>query len=173
MGAGIAARLFMQDDVAAIGLEIRPERREETMGILAQIEIGRIALIVLAPVQPDVVIFLIGLADRNVADLLKTEIDRIALPDSHALTQNRMQGTGHVEIADTAAGKTRGARTRPLLCRSERHRCPCLSRSAPAAIARCQAVDMPCTPAPTTTNRPDAGSVDTSNSGMTAGLAAA
>ncbi len=50
---------------------------------------------------------------RDVADLLETEVHRVALPDLDAGPQDGVQRAGHVEVAHTAAGQPGrpGART--------------------------------------------------------------
>ena len=77
--------------------------------VLADIEVGGIALVVLRLVQRDVVALLVGLADRDVADLLEAEIHRVGLPHLDALAQDRVQRLGHVEVAHAAAGEAGGA----------------------------------------------------------------
>ena len=112
VGAGIARRLLMQHQVGLLGVEVGPDAFQEVARVLADIEVGGIALVVLRLVQRDVVALLVGFADRDIADLLEAEIHRVGLPHLHALAQDRVQRLGHVEVAHAAAGEAGGARAR-------------------------------------------------------------
>src|SRR5207302_2078875 len=79
--AGIAADLLVQHDVDAVGLEIRPDVPEEIARVLAVEDLRGIADARLAPLQLVVILALICLAGRDIADLLETEGNRVVGPD--------------------------------------------------------------------------------------------
>jgi hypothetical protein len=101
----------VQHDVDAVGLEIRPDAPQEVTRILADVEIGRIAGIVLALGDLLVVGQLIGLTRGDVADLLEAEVDRIVPPDVDRVPEDRVKCFGHVEVAHAAAGDAGSTRT--------------------------------------------------------------
>ena len=112
VGAGIARRAFVNDHIGLLGVEVGPDRFEVALGVLADIKVRRVVGGVLALGDLLVVRLLVGLADRDVADLLEPEIDRVRLPDVDRMPQDRVQGAGHVEIAHAAAGNAGCARAR-------------------------------------------------------------
>ena len=63
MRTGITGRPFVQHDVAIVGLEIRPDALQKRLRLAADIKIRGITLIVLALVQADIILFLVGLTD--------------------------------------------------------------------------------------------------------------
>ena len=105
----------MQDHVATLGAEVRPDGLQKRRRILADVEVRGVAAVNLALVELDVIGFLIGFANGDVAHLLKAEVDRIAFPNCHAFPQNRVQRPRHVKIADAAAGQPRCSGPRTLL----------------------------------------------------------
>ncbi len=115
VGAGIARRLFVQHDIGPLDVEVGPHGLEKLLGVLAGIDIRRIAGGVLALVHFLVVGFLVRLADRNVADLLEAEVRRVGLPDVDRVAQDGVERRGHVEIAHASAGDAGGAGAGPGL----------------------------------------------------------
>ena len=73
----------------------------------------------LARLQLFVVGGLIGLAGRNVADLLESERDRIAGPHVDRVAQDRVDRLGHVQVAHAAAGDARRAGARTALVHND------------------------------------------------------
>ena len=112
VGAGIARRAFVNHHIGLLGVEVGPDRLEVALGFLADIKVRCIVGGVLALGDLLVVRLLVGLADRDIADLLEAEIDRVGLPDVDRVAQDRVQRPGHVEVAHAAAGNARGARAR-------------------------------------------------------------
>ena len=103
----------MQHHVAVVGLEVGPQAGEEGVGLGAGVHVGRVAAGRLRRLELQVVLGLVRLAHRHVADLL--EVHRVGLPHLHAGPQDGVQRAGHVQVADAAAGQPGGARARALL----------------------------------------------------------
>ena len=85
------------------------------MGLLTGVEIAGIAAFNLALIELDVVLGLVLFTDRHIANLLETEVDRVALPHLNTGPQNRVKRTGHVEVTDTTTGEAGGSGSRTLL----------------------------------------------------------
>ncbi len=115
VGARVARAVLVEDHVAVGGLEVGPDRLQEVVRLLAGVEVGRVAALVLRGGEPLVVLGLVLLADRDVADLLEAEVDRVALPHLDAGPQDGVERAGHVEVAHAAAGQPGGPGTRALL----------------------------------------------------------
>ena len=105
----------MEHHVAVLGLEVGPQPGQEGMCVRSRVEVRRVSAGCLGSVELDVVVILVRLADRHVADLLEAEVHRIGLPHLHAGAQDGVERVGHVEVADAAAGQTGGARAGTLL----------------------------------------------------------
>src|SRR3546814_14746605 len=88
---------------------------QEAVRVRAGIDIGAVAAGVLAPGDLVVVVGLVFLADRDVADLLEAEAHGVGHPDVDRMPQDGMQRLGHVEVAQAAAGDAAGAGARPRL----------------------------------------------------------
>ena len=56
-----------------------------------------------------IVVGLVGLAARDVADLLEAEVDGIVGPHVDRVADDGMEGLGHVEVAHAAAHDAGGA----------------------------------------------------------------
>ena len=94
--AGIAAHLFVQHNVDAVGLEVGPDFFQEVFRVHALVEVGGITDPRLARVQLFVIRSLIRFTCRHVADLLKAEGHRIVGPDINRMPQDRVYRLGHV-----------------------------------------------------------------------------
>src|SRR6267154_591847 len=94
---------------------IGPDVLEEIARVLAVEDFGRVADAGLALLELVVILALIGLAGRDVADLLEAEGDRVIGPDVDGVAQDGVQRLGHVEVAHAAAGDAGSAGARPRL----------------------------------------------------------
>ena len=115
VGARIPGAVLVQHHVAVLGLEVGPQVGEEGVRLGAGVHVGRVAAGRLRRLELEVVVGLVRLAHRHVADLLEAEVHGIGLPHLHAGPQDGVQRAGHVQVADAAAGQPGGARARPLL----------------------------------------------------------
>ena len=115
MGSRISRPEFVEHHVAVLGLEVRPQLREERVRVRPCVEVRRVSACYLGCVELDVVLFLVRFTDRYVADLLEAEVHRIGLPHFHAGPEDGMERMCHVQVADASAGQTCGARPRTLL----------------------------------------------------------
>ncbi len=115
VGARVPRSVFVEHDIALVGLEVGPDRGQEPMRVVTGVEVARVTGIDLALVELDVVLGLVLFADRHIPDLLETEVDRVGLPHFDAGSQDRVERAGHVQVADTAAGETGGTSAGPLL----------------------------------------------------------
>ena len=110
-GANVTAETFVQGHVYAIGLEVGPNGGEEGSGLLADVQVGSVVHRIVRLVHLLEVGGLVGLAAGDVSHLLKPEVDWVVHPDVNAVLENGVQGLGHVEVSDVAAGYTRRPRT--------------------------------------------------------------
>ena len=116
---GVARGMLEVRDLDPVGVEVRPDRLQEALGLLSDVEVGAVAAGVVAFDHRLVVGLLVGLSGGDVADLLESEADRIRLPDVDRMPQDRMQLLRHVEVAHAAAGDAGGAGARAGLVQDD------------------------------------------------------
>ncbi len=105
----------MEDYIAVLSLEVGPQALQESVGVGPRVEVRRVAASYLRLVYLYVVLGLVLLADRYVADLLEPKVDGIGLPYLDAGPEDGVERFGHVEVPHTAAGQAGGAGTRARL----------------------------------------------------------
>ncbi len=102
-GPGVATHSLVKDHLDGVVLEVGPDVGEEVPCLLAYVHVGGIVDALLALVDPLVVGDLVFLATGDVANLLKTQQDRVVVPDVDRLAKDGVQRLGHVEVADATA----------------------------------------------------------------------
>ena len=129
-GTDVTAETFVQGHVYAFGLEVGPNGREEVSGLLADVQVGRVVHRLVGLVHLLEVGGLVGLAAGDVSDLLKPEVDGVLHPDVDAVPEYGVNGLGHVEVSDIAAGYARRPRSDMALFEDQYVPCPILGRGS-------------------------------------------